>query len=727
MAFRVRLCDHQGVEDAALLHERRRARLGTVRLTSVRLAVALAILAAEAAGGVALVLSSNHEPHKIASIALAVTAGASFVVSGLVAIGRQPENRAGLYLAGVGYLWFLGALPEANSDVVYTLGLLVGSFAFVPFAALVLSFPTGRLERLDRLIVKATAWFVLLGPLFLLLVDRNAPDQCGSSCPGSAIVVHDSHALGTAVNAVATTIVVAIIATVVVVLVRRWRNASVTLRRTLAPVYSVGAAALVALLLNNVLYPVTHRADNILGPIFLVLFGAVPLAFLYGLLRSRLARGSVAELMLAIGHGTPLREAISAALNDPSLELAYWLDEGKRFVDEDGRPLELTASGATLVERDGRRVGALLHDPSLVNEPELVESVSAAVGLTLDNERLQAELRSQVGYLRTILDATPSLVVSVDTDGRILSLNRATLGVAGYGAQEAVVGRFFWEIFIDPEEREAMQARFRAAAPAHAAAEYENTFTNARGERLTIAWRGAPVVDDAGRTVRIIAGGIDITERKQQEEEIRASRARIVAAADDARRKLERNLHDGAQQRLVALSLALRLAQAKLATDPEGSSKILVDASSELAQALEELRELARGIHPALLTDRGLKAAVQALADRTPLDVDLDIPDERLPAPLEAAAYYVVSESIANVIKHAHATRVQVRVAKNGESVTIEVADDGVGGAEAPRGSGLRGLADRLAALDGRLRIESPSAGGTRVVAEAPLPVAVPS
>jgi PAS domain S-box-containing protein len=739
MVFRPLLCDHRWVENAAVLEESRTSRT-TLRLGNGVLAVALAVLAVETAAAVELVLASEHEPHKTASIALAVTAGVSFVVSGLVALRRQPRNRTGLYLAAVGYLWFLGALPEANGNVVYTVGVLVSSLAFVPFAALVLAFPSGGLERLDRWIVKTTAWFVLIGPLLLQLVDNRPLNQCAvyvqaANCPSSAIVVYDSHTLASVIDDVATTIAVALIATIVVILVRRWRSASVTARRTLAPVYAAGAAALLALLLSNLVSPLTSAADDVLGPIFLVVFGTVPLAFLFGLLRSRLARGSVAELMLAIGHGTPLRAAISEALNDPSLELAYWLEEGRRFVDRDGSPLELTAAGATLVERDGRRVGALLHDPALVNEPELVESVSAAVALALDNERLQAELRSQVTYLRTILDATPSLVVGVDTDGRILALNRATLAVSGYGEQEAVVGRFFWDIFIDPEEREAMRQRFYAAAPIHPEAEYENTFTNARGERLTIAWRGAPVVDDSGQTARIVAGGIDITERKrrelelqwniahrkQQEEEIRASRARIVAAADDARRKLERNLHDGAQQRLVALSLALRLAQSKLTSDLEASGRILGEASSELAQALEELRELARGIHPALLTDRGLKAALQALSDRTPLPVELAVPDERLPRPLEAAAYYVVSESIANVIKHANASTVQVTVARNGDSVRIEVADDGVGGAEAPRGSGLRGLADRLAALDGTLDVDSPAGGGTRVVARAPL------
>jgi signal transduction histidine kinase len=265
-----------------------------------------------------------------------------------------------------------------------------------------------------------------------------------------------------------------------------------------------------------------------------------------------------------------------------------------------------------------------------------------------------------------------------------------------------------------------MKARFHAS-PEHPAAEYENTFTNARGERLSIIWRGAPVTDPSGRVESIVAAGLDVTAHREQEIEIRASRARIVAAGDDARRRLERNLHDGAQQRLVSLSLALRLAQVKLDTDPATTAEILTGASEELAHALEELRELARGIHPAVLTDRGLGAALEALATRSPLPVEVTPLDRRLPAPIEAAAYYVVSESIANVVKHAEASAVDVRLSAVNGSVQIEVADDGVGGADTSAGSGLRGLADRVAALDGRLRIESPAGGGTVVIAEIPL------
>ncbi|HLK44785.1 MAG TPA: sensor histidine kinase, partial [Acidimicrobiales bacterium] len=258
-------------------------------------------------------------------------------------------------------------------------------------------------------------------------------------------------------------------------------------------------------------------------------------------------------------------------------------------------------------------------------------------------------------------------------------------------------------------------------APEHTPAEYENTFTNARGETRTIFWRGAPIHDENGAVNSIVAAGLDVTEHRRQESEIRASRGRIVAAGDEERRRLERNLHDGAQQRLVSLSLTLRLAEAKYATDPTAVPAILESASNELALALEELRELARGIHPAVLTDRGLDAALEGLAARTPLAVDLGRVGRRLPEPIEAAAYYVVSEALANVVKHADATSVRVAVEAVNGHVAIEVVDDGVGGADAASGSGLRGLADRVGALDGSLTVESAPGGGTRVAAEIPL------
>jgi PAS domain S-box-containing protein len=689
-----------------------------------RLLLAGAVALLEAAGASAVVATSAREPHKAATIALAVMAGLSFAGGGLYVIRRRPDNRIGYYLAAVGYTWMLAALGEANNDVVWTAGAFLGNLAFIPFAALVLAFPSGRLaQRLDRVLVRATAWFVLIGPPLVLLFAKRPP-SCGEHCGESAIVVYRSHTLARVIELAGVAVTVALIVAVVAVLLRRWRRASVALRRVLTPVYLTCAAALVALLLGNVAGSFSPALSDAIAPLFFVAFAAVPFAFAYGIVRSRFARGSVAGLVLSIGRGKPLREAIAIALGDPALEIAYRIEDG-RFVDRDGRPIDPASAGpgrsATAVEHDGRPIAALIHDASLDDEPELVESVAATVALALDNERLEAELRAQYDLLATVVDTAPSLLAAVDTGGRILDLNPATVEASGYADGEELRGRFFWDVFIDEQERAAMIARFRAAAPDHPPSEYENVFTNARGERRVIAWRSAPVLGEDGDVVRIVAGGLDITERKRAEEELRASRTRLVAAGDEARRRLERNLHDGAQQRLVSLSVALRLAQAKLVSDPAGAEQVLGGAAEELARALAELRELARGIHPAVLTDRGLNAALRSLAERTPLPVEVETVEERLPAPIEAAAYYVVSEALANVVKHARASGVEVRVSAPDGHVVVQVDDDGVGGANAVGGSGLRGLADRIAVLDGRLSVADRAGGGTRVVAEIPL------
>ena len=253
------------------------------------------------------------------------------------------------------------------------------------------------------------------------------------------------------------------------------------------------------------------------------------------------------------------------------------------------------------------------------------------------------------------------------------------------------------------------------------------------------------VLENLGRTLSplgiddgVVAFGRDITERRAAEEalrrreieaarteELRASRARIVEAADAARRRIERDLHDGAQQQLVALAIELRTARSRLERDPRAAGELLDAAAGDLEAAIRDLRELARGIHPAVLSDRGLVAALEGLAGRIPLPVEIaSVPEGRLPESVEAAVYFVVAEAITNVARYARASHARVSVARAGQRVVVEVADDGVGGADAANGSGLRGLVDRVAALDGRFDVESPPGGGTTVRAVIPLPAA---
>ena len=236
-----------------------------------------------------------------------------------------------------------------------------------------------------------------------------------------------------------------------------------------------------------------------------------------------------------------------------------------------------------------------------------------------------------------------------------------------------------------------------------------------------------PALDDEPQLVRAAGAAAALAlenqrleaELRARIEELRASRARLVEAGDAERRRLERDLHDGAQSRLVALALKLKLARMKV----EGSSEaaaLLDESSAELQASLDELRELARGIHPAILSDHGLAAAVRALADRAPVPVSVTVEEGELPAPVETAIYFVVAEALTNVAKYAAASSADVAVRRRGAAVVVEIADDGAGGAEVAGGSGLRGLADRVAALDGRIELESPPGEGTTLRAEIP-------
>jgi PAS domain S-box-containing protein len=205
-------------------------------------------------------------------------------------------------------------------------------------------------------------------------------------------------------------------------------------------------------------------------------------------------------------------------------------------------------------------------------------------------------------------------------------------------------------------------------------------------------------------------------------DKLAASRARLVEVGDAERQRLERNLHDGAQQQLVALALHLRLVDARIGTDADAARRDLAAAREQLDHALSDLRELARGIHPAVLTDRGLKPAVEALVNRATVPMEVaDIPDIRLPEPVETAAYYLIAEAVTNVAKYAQATHVAVSVRPEDGNLVVRVSDDGIGGADPAAGTGLRGLGDRVEALHGRLRIDSPHGGGTRISAEIPI------
>jgi signal transduction histidine kinase len=569
-------------------------------LAAVGVAFGLAVLA--------LILTNDMLEARGAWAAGALVVGWSFIGVGLFAWGRRLDNRVGMLMTAAGFVWLVNCSALSDLPLVYTLGSLLGTSFFAVAIHLLLAFPSGRLPSpTERWIVGSAYVLTTIGVIPLWLFADAESLDC-DDCPENVFLIDPNEQLvdlvGSAVNLGGAVLIGAML----VVLVRRWREAPRAQRQLLVPVYSAGIA-LAILLIVTVVFQALAGHDNELPWIAaMVPLALVPWLFLGSLIRAHVIQsGAVGELIGRLSE-TPqpgeLRDALARALRDPTLELAYWLPEDGRFVDADGHPAELPEPGSgravTTVEHEGRPVAALVHDPVLDEQHGHVEAVCSAASLALENERLEAELRAKV-------------------------------------------------------------------------------------------------------------------------EELRASRERMLSVGLEERRRLERDLHDGAQQRLVSTALSLRLARERLREEPESAELLLSSAGDELEAALDELRELARGIHPAVLTDRGLATALETLAHRAPLPVELEsLPRERLPEAVELASYFVVSEALTNVAKYAYASHAKVSIDHDNGRVVVAVEDDGVGGADPARGTGLRGLADRLGILEGRLEVDSEVGRGTTVTARIP-------
>jgi signal transduction histidine kinase len=355
----------------------------------------------------------------------------------------------------------------------------------------------------------------------------------------------------------------------------------------------------------------------------------------------------------------------------------------------------------------------------IIPAPEAIESFLVA-GKTLAPAAIplallvgfyrQSELRQ-----RALVDAMPDLMIRLTRDGRYLDIQTGNSALLGGAVPPAGVDRI--EDVLPADAAEAIRSA-ASMAMGTGSLQTSDVVVELPGGRREFEIRVTPSgADEATAIIR------DFTDQRAAQAELRRSRARMVEATDAERRRLERDLHDGAQQRLVSASLALRLARSRLGRGTDrGAMASLNEAADQLKTAVVELRELARGIHPAVLTQAGLGAAIDSLADRSTVPTDVTVlPDRRLPRAVEASAYFVVSEALANVAKYASATRATISAECAGTSLRVEVADDGVGGADAGGGSGLRGLADRVTALGGSLSVVSPAGGGTRVVADIPL------
>jgi PAS domain S-box-containing protein len=348
-----------------------------------------------------------------------------------------------------------------------------------------------------------------------------------------------------------------------------------------------------------------------------------------------------------------------------------------------------------------------------------------------------AEQRANDRLLRTLMENVPGAIYrSAWHDDFVLeAISDEIERISGYPPAGflASTKRTILSI-VHPDDIDVVLEAVSEATENREAFVLEYRIVRADGEVRWVLDRGQPVPGPGGR-LWLDGALFDITERRAAEEallahkveaarsaELRASRQRILEAADAARRKIERDLHDGAQQRLVSLVLDVQVAKRRLAKDPSGAAEFLERLGTELQEASAELRELARGIHPAVLTERGLVAAIGALATRSPFPVEVvDPPPDRFPPAIEATAYFTVAEALTNVAKYAQASHAVVRVVCEGTDLIVEVSDDGIGGATIGSGSGLSGLADRVGASDGTLSVESPTGAGTCVRAVLPL------
>ena len=381
------------------------------------------------------------------------------------------------------------------------------------------------------------------------------------------------------------------------------------------------------------------------------------------------------------------------------------------------------------------QAGADDYVPSPFTRTELLARVRAGVHA--------AQQRSDDTLLRALMVNVPGAIYrsAWHDDHKLALISDEIERISGYPPANFIASakRTLMSI-VHPEDRKRILDSVKHAHDHDRPFVLEYRIVRADGDIRWVLDRGQLIKGPGGRLY--MDGAIfDITERREAEralrereieeartDELRASRARIVEAADAARRKIERDLHDGAQQRLVALALDVRMAQTRFARDPASAGAFLDRLGKELADASAELRELARGIHPAVLTERGLAPAVAALAARAPVPVDmLELPDARLPPALEATAYFTVAEALTNVAKYAGASHASVRVAAQGSELVVEVRDDGVGGASPDGGSGLTGLADRIGAIDGTLTVVSPPGDGTLMRAVLPIRVGSPA
>ena len=571
-------------------------------MRSLAMALVLVGVVVAVLGGIEIALLVRANSAGLWVVLLFPVVGLAYAAGGFVAWWRRPNNRMGTILVFDGIVWLLTGL--ANTDVVAlsAIGVVLATVPLAVVVHLVLAFPSGQLRSaLSRgtVLVAYGVTLVLQVPLYLL-----AP---GAS-PNGVLAIADRPGLVNWAIWTQRSVGLAVMAVTAVILGARLLAATPRQRRVLAPLYCYGVLVVPAVpLMATVVAPLTGMSPLVRATVQVGMLSIAPAAFVVSILTGGFARtGEIQELsawLASVDDRPAIADALAKALGDDSLQLVFWESSAEAYVDSDGRPFALPGAGsgrgAVEVELSHRRIGAIVYDDAVVEDPELVAAAGSVVAIAIEHQRLSDQL---------------------------------------------------------------------------------------------------------------------LTSNQQ----LQQSRARLVEAADRERRRIAQNLHDGLQAELVLVALEAQ----RLAT-VEGTPPQAAEAATALRARIDvvaaELRGLVHSVMPAPLIERGLGAATEDLVDRIPIPTSLDLEmNGALPTAVQSTAYFIVAEGLTNAVKHARARNIAVRLAQCEKSLTIEISDDGIGGAAPSAGLGLGGLADRVDALGGQLRIVSPAGRGTHLLADLP-------
>ena len=551
-----------------------------------------------------VLLTQHLQPPAYAVYDLAIGFAALYI--SLAVWESRPRNIVGPLLVGYTAWFVLSPVRLIPNPAWIFVSWIIDTLSAVWLAHAALAYPSGRVDRMERgFLAFAYASLTCLKVVQLLVTPARDLFGCHPTCPPEPPLLTGNEPLANALATVNTVLIIGLVLVLAALVLRRFLLASPRHRLQLWPVAAVVVAASVKDVVENLLPVIAVGPFDLADLIDHAVELGIALAFFAGSYTSRLGRARVADLLsqFAGARADAIEPLLAPVLHDKQLRLGVWDADAHEYLDARGARLAPPTGGDLAMTRidgnDGERLGALIHDRSVGDDPQLLSSVMAATRLALENERLHARVAAQL-------------------------------------------------------------------------------------------------------------------------DEVRASRARILQAGDDERRRLERDLHDGAQQRLLAIGMALQLARDQTDAAAPGAD-LLREAETELEAALVELRQLARGIHPAVLSDQGLVGAVRSAAARASIPVHVSAPQAvNANEVVEKTAYFLVCEALQNVAKHAHATRASVTIVQDGDTVSVEVRDDGAGGATEGAGSGLTGLRDRVEAVGGTFAVQSATNAGTIVTALLP-------